>query len=65
MNEAIKTFEQKLIQSINEAQLPGEVIRLVLENTLLKINNVMNEPVVEETNEEVNEDAESTRCEPE
>ena len=56
MNDSIKAFEQKIIQSINEAQLPVEVIRLVLENTLYKV--ITAQPP--EPGEGVNEDAEST-----
>lgn len=57
MNEAIKIFEQSIIDAINKSQLPVEVIRLVLENTLYKVATAITEPVQDE---EVEDNAEST-----
>lgn len=57
MNEAIKQFENTIIDAINKSQLPVEVIRLVLENTLYKVATAITEPVQDE---EVKDNAEST-----
>ena len=60
VNESIKQFEQKIVEAINTSQLPAEVIRLVLENTIYKVVTAVPQEIKEEE-----QDAESTRCEPE
>ena len=66
MNLKMRQFEESLIQLIGNSELPVEAVRLVLSNTLYKIEQVANEAITKELEEkakEEKENAESTRSE--
>lgn len=64
MNLKIKQFEDALIQLIDASELPVEAVRLILANTLMKVEQVSIQAIEKEFEEiskkEENSHAEST-----
>ena len=63
MNLKIKQFEQRLIELINDSELPAEAVRLVILNTYHEVERIAEEAVqkeLQEVTEEEKKDAEST-----
>lgn len=63
MNLKIKQFEQRLIELINDSELPAEAVRLIILNTYHEVERIAEEAVqkeLQEVTEEEKKDAEST-----
>ena len=52
MNIQIETFKQNLYNVINASQLPIGIVKLIMQNTLLNINDLYNQMLIQQSQQD-------------